>query len=71
MAICDEQKAYHIINKYGSKEEKDALDKLRSLIWNEKNSIIDDMLKNWSLDTANCLQADHKGESGDWFMEDD
>lgn len=71
MAICREDKAYFVIEEYGNDEEREALDILRGCVWDKRNSIISALLTNWSLDTANRLQADNKAAIQPWYMEDD
>jgi hypothetical protein len=75
MAIHDLQKCIHIINTYGSYDEKEVMDKLRSLTWerlgmrDETYGILNAIVNSYLLDTANEVYTNNKEDhNNEWFM---
>lgn len=76
--IKDIQKCYQIINRYGSKGQKEAMDKLRCITYYrdemdwEAYQIIRDIEENYMLKTANELYKNNKDDGNSyWFMKED
>ncbi|RXZ77998.1 hypothetical protein EBB07_28475 [Paenibacillaceae bacterium] len=75
MIIKDLQKCMHIINKYGSPDEAEALDKLRALTWERDNlregsyRLLDEIVAKFMLETANKIYLQHEhNHNNEWYM---
>jgi hypothetical protein len=74
MAVYDLQKCIHIVNTYGSRGQKEAMGKLRSLTWEREGSmeaynILKTIVNAYLLDTANEVYANNKdNHKNEWFM---
>jgi hypothetical protein len=73
--VHDLQKCLHIINIYGTEGQKEAMNKLIGLTWDDINmcketkGILKAITDGYMLDTANEIYANNKdNHKNEWFM---